>query len=120
MARKRPKKPPQSPGCCAPGCPLRGPYPTNDGRRFCGYHRGVSDSHRVHDITARIHENIPLMRQVRRLHGLNASQILGMEIVPLETGLDAAYQRREPESLECWRDRLELALNHNITARGVA
>jgi hypothetical protein len=106
LKRKRRAKVPDSPNCSAPGCPLRYYYALSNGEGYCRFHHGVENSERVHEITKRINALKPVFRQVARLNSLNASQLLGYEYVPVESGLPDICKQRENETFSAWCGRL--------------
>lgn len=99
-------KTPEKRTCCAPGCFLPYSRVLNNGQAYCRYHHGVNSPERVSEITRRLHVMKPVIRQIRLLFSLNASQIMGVEPVPVEEGLPADCRRQEGETFDAWSKRL--------------
>lgn len=112
--RRSRRKRPDSPECTAPGCPLRYRHVLNNGEAYCKYHHGVKDPQKVHQITKRIHELLPVLRQIRILNSLNASQVLGVELVSRAPDLPVNCHRKSGEGLVVWKDRLILFVDDEI------
>ncbi len=105
---------PVDPRCSAPGCPLRYYHVLNNGDAYCRFHHGVQGADRVHAVTKRLHEMMPVIRQIKTLSSLNASQRIGFEPVPVDGHLPVTCRRREVETLDAWRDRLRALLEDEI------
>ncbi|MEW8052733.1 MAG: hypothetical protein AB2809_20430 [Candidatus Thiodiazotropha sp.] len=116
--RRKPKRP-DSPMCSAPGCPLRYRHVLNSGQAFCGFHHGVKNSQRVHEITACLHVLKPVFGQIRILTCLNASQLLGRERVPVVESLPADCRQQLDESFERWKQRLIVFVDAYVATNGV-
>ncbi|RDH91861.1 MAG: hypothetical protein DIZ77_06405 [endosymbiont of Seepiophila jonesi] len=80
----------------------------------------MSDSAEVSIITRRIHETMPIRRQIQRLNSVNAMHMLGHVPVAVEHGLRADCFRQKGESLDDWRERLKALLRQLIKERDAA
>ncbi|MEW8253748.1 MAG: hypothetical protein AB2747_05300 [Candidatus Thiodiazotropha taylori] len=112
-ARKKPKRP-LTPECTAPGCPLRYRHVLNNGEAYCRYHHGVKDPKKVYAVTKRIHELLPVLRQIRVLNSLNASQILGDERIVNAVALPVSCKQKPGEGHGAWKDRLIALVDDEI------
>lgn len=65
-------------------------------------------------MTKRIHELLPVLRQIRVLNSLNASQILGDEKIVNAPELPVSCKRRSGEGLGAWKDRLVALVDDEI------
>ena len=84
---------------------------------YCTFHYGLTDPAVVSDVTRRIYDNLPLIRQRGVLYQLNAAQILGYEPIPNIQGLTKELRRRQGESIDQYKRRLDKVIEERVAAR---